>query len=196
MSKYSGSGWHFQSVRHSNARKYGHAGGKYALSIKEAWRYPFLIHTVKVNSKKYMKKTKKYDPEKVEDLMELWRKKGLIDDRREYDKEDLAKAYPELTKMEVDELYFRLQHYNAFSNKEMKTYVTEYIDDDAEMGDALWSNSPQVKQALNKFYKDVAKERGGKTINKLKRIAKKYKGTEKEIVDDLILYIEQSSDLI
>jgi hypothetical protein len=30
MAKYSGSGWHFQSVRHSNARKYGRAGGTYA----------------------------------------------------------------------------------------------------------------------------------------------------------------------
>jgi hypothetical protein len=29
MTKYSGSGWHKQSVRHSNARKYGRAGGKY-----------------------------------------------------------------------------------------------------------------------------------------------------------------------
>jgi hypothetical protein len=31
MSKYSGSGWHFQSLRHSRARKYGHAGGKYLI---------------------------------------------------------------------------------------------------------------------------------------------------------------------
>jgi hypothetical protein len=29
MSKYSGSGWHYQSVRHSRARKYGKAGGTY-----------------------------------------------------------------------------------------------------------------------------------------------------------------------
>jgi len=29
MAKYSGSGWHKQSVRHSNARKYGKAGGRY-----------------------------------------------------------------------------------------------------------------------------------------------------------------------
>jgi len=27
--KYSGSGWHRQSIRHSNARKYGKAGGTY-----------------------------------------------------------------------------------------------------------------------------------------------------------------------
>jgi hypothetical protein len=30
MAKYSCSGWHKQSVRHSNARKYGRAGGKYS----------------------------------------------------------------------------------------------------------------------------------------------------------------------
>lgn len=30
MARYNGSGWHFQSVRHSNARKTGRAGGDYA----------------------------------------------------------------------------------------------------------------------------------------------------------------------
>lgn len=30
MARYSGSGWHNQSIRHSNARKYGKAGGRYA----------------------------------------------------------------------------------------------------------------------------------------------------------------------
>ena len=29
MARYSGSGWHKQSIRHSNARKYGKAGGTY-----------------------------------------------------------------------------------------------------------------------------------------------------------------------
>lgn len=33
MAKYSGKGWHFQSTRHSNARKYGKAGGKYRTPI-------------------------------------------------------------------------------------------------------------------------------------------------------------------
>lgn len=36
MAKYSGSGWHFQHTRHSNARKYGKAGGTYAsMSVPE-----------------------------------------------------------------------------------------------------------------------------------------------------------------
>ena len=30
MARYSGMGWHNQSIRHSNARKYGRAGGKYS----------------------------------------------------------------------------------------------------------------------------------------------------------------------
>lgn len=29
MARYNGSGWHRQSIRHSNARKYGKAGGTY-----------------------------------------------------------------------------------------------------------------------------------------------------------------------
>jgi hypothetical protein len=33
MAKYNGSGWHLQSIRHSNARKYGKAGGKYATKL-------------------------------------------------------------------------------------------------------------------------------------------------------------------
>ena len=37
MSKYSGKGWHFQSTRHSNARKYGKAGGKYSVGDKVFW---------------------------------------------------------------------------------------------------------------------------------------------------------------
>jgi len=35
MTKYSGQGWHFQHTRHSNARKYGRAGGSYAKSRVE-----------------------------------------------------------------------------------------------------------------------------------------------------------------
>jgi hypothetical protein len=35
MAKYNGSGWHFQHTRHSNARKYGKAGGTYVLRKKK-----------------------------------------------------------------------------------------------------------------------------------------------------------------
>jgi len=37
MAKYNGSGWHFQSIRHSNARKYGKAGGTYAVYKKDKY---------------------------------------------------------------------------------------------------------------------------------------------------------------
>jgi len=33
MTRYKGSGWHYQHIRHSNARKYGKAGGQYATHI-------------------------------------------------------------------------------------------------------------------------------------------------------------------
>jgi len=35
MARYSGSGWHLQHTRHSNARKYGKAGGTYVLRKKK-----------------------------------------------------------------------------------------------------------------------------------------------------------------
>lgn len=51
--RYNGSGWHRQSVRHSNARKYGRAGGKYLTyqdkknikNFKEIARKNHLYHT-------------------------------------------------------------------------------------------------------------------------------------------------------
>jgi hypothetical protein len=33
MARYSGSGWHNQSIRHSKARKYGKAGGRYLVAV-------------------------------------------------------------------------------------------------------------------------------------------------------------------
>ena len=39
MTRYSGKGWHFQHVRHSNARKYGKAGGTYSQIV---WKKPSL----------------------------------------------------------------------------------------------------------------------------------------------------------
>jgi hypothetical protein len=44
MTKYLGMGWHFQSVRHSKARKYGKAGGTYATSHKRL-KTKFPSHT-------------------------------------------------------------------------------------------------------------------------------------------------------
>jgi hypothetical protein len=49
MAKYSGSGWHHQSVRHSNARKYGRAGGQYA----RKW---ISINNTKIKGKRWITK--------------------------------------------------------------------------------------------------------------------------------------------
>ena len=46
MTKYSGRGWYRQSIRHSNARKYGRAGGKYS----DNWRYPKDLFSNKRNN--------------------------------------------------------------------------------------------------------------------------------------------------
>jgi hypothetical protein len=50
MAKYSGSGWHFQHTRHSNARKYGKAGGRYSIVVKNLrWHKGSLAHSKNVN---------------------------------------------------------------------------------------------------------------------------------------------------
>ena len=59
MTKYSGSGWHRQSIRHSNARKYGKAGGKYKnqyelTTTKNQMDMPYpLFANNKIEAKKY-----------------------------------------------------------------------------------------------------------------------------------------------
>jgi hypothetical protein len=68
MAKYSGSGWHFQYTRHSNARKYGKAGGKYAegkhFHIDTDFEGRRLVDQVEVFSKpkKFDKKVLVYSP--------------------------------------------------------------------------------------------------------------------------------------
>lgn len=42
MAKYSGSGWHFQRKRHSDARKYGRAGGSYVQNYSKVDKRKFL----------------------------------------------------------------------------------------------------------------------------------------------------------
>jgi len=49
MAKYNGMGWHNQSIRHSNARKYGHAGGKYK-TYAVTYNMGFLTYEVKAKS--------------------------------------------------------------------------------------------------------------------------------------------------
>jgi hypothetical protein len=51
MTKYSGSGWHFQSERHSKAKRTGHAGGYYAV-MKNSNMTAKIIKTDKIPTKK------------------------------------------------------------------------------------------------------------------------------------------------
>lgn len=51
------------------------------------------------------KKEKKVDLKKVWKLYKSLKKEDLLDDRKEYDVEDLKKAYPELSNSEAKLLY-------------------------------------------------------------------------------------------
>lgn len=51
MARYNGMGWHNQSIRHSNARKYGKAGGYYAVMRNSDWSAK-IIKTNKIPTKK------------------------------------------------------------------------------------------------------------------------------------------------
>jgi len=46
---------------------------------------------------------------KVTSLYNTFKRKGLLEDRSEYDTDDLKKAYPELSDKEAKLLYLRLQ---------------------------------------------------------------------------------------
>jgi hypothetical protein len=65
MTRYSGKGWHFQHVRHSNAKKYGKAGGKYAGNF--GWRYPKNVFIDEKKLKENLEKIPRKD--KIDFLM-------------------------------------------------------------------------------------------------------------------------------
>lgn len=83
MSKYSGSGWHFQHTRHSNARKYGKAGGTY-LGLKKGtkinYEYPL--------NKRIMVKEKIIVGKGIVDT-----KYKIIPEKKHYGKSELKEAY-------------------------------------------------------------------------------------------------------
>jgi len=47
--------------------------------------------------------------DRVDELIRLFKEEGVLEDRKEYDIEDLTSAYPELTRKEAEELYRRLR---------------------------------------------------------------------------------------
>ena len=48
---------------------------------------------------------------KVDRLFNSFKKEDLLEDRAEYDKEDLQSAYPELNEKEVKLLHLKIQHW-------------------------------------------------------------------------------------
>lgn len=56
----------------------------------------------------------------VEKLFNSFKKEDLLEDRIEYDEEDLQLAYPELNKKEVKLLYLKLQKWKYSKTKEKK----------------------------------------------------------------------------
>ena len=47
----------------------------------------------------------------VEKVFNSFRKNDLLEDRAEYDEEDLQSAYPQLNEKEVKLLYLKIQHW-------------------------------------------------------------------------------------
>ena len=56
----------------------------------------------------------------VEKVFNSFRKNDLLEDRAEYDEEDLQLAYPELNKKEVKLLHLKLQKWKYSKIKEKK----------------------------------------------------------------------------
>ena len=58
---------------------------------------------------------------KVDKLFNSFKREDLLEDRSEYDKEDLQLAYPELNKKEAKLLYLKLQKWKYSKAKKKKS---------------------------------------------------------------------------
>ena len=56
-------------------------------------------------------KKQKVRKKEVERVFNSFKKEDLLEDRTEYDKEDLQSAYPELNEKEIKLLYLKIQHW-------------------------------------------------------------------------------------
>lgn len=138
MAKYNGSGWHFQTIRHSNARKYGKAGGKYSTQMnithsetKSLPRYKQLpIYNYDEASKELKEKIlNNYRDINVVDV-DWWDFDGLFDPttedfkklgrrfKHEYD-EDTKKGYSTLNNFKIES--FDLDRENYLQIKDIDT---------------------------------------------------------------------------
>lgn len=79
--------------------------------------------------------------ERLDAMMSDFKKNDVLDDRREYDAQDLQKAYPELSKIEATALYDQIQDTVTFTRMKVaigekghdvriKNYITEMNDAD------------------------------------------------------------------
>lgn len=99
MARYSGSGWHFQSVRHSNARKYGKAGGKYA-----GWRT--------------MTSAQRHNA-KIDRIMENWHQQ--LKEKDNISQQKYNKSYDKLSneeKHKIDYKHAEKKHYGVALTKD------------------------------------------------------------------------------
>jgi hypothetical protein len=85
MAKYSGSGWHRQSTRHSNARKYGRAGGTYS-----GWRT--------------MTSAQRHNA-KLDRIMENWHQQ--LKEKDNLSKQEYNKPYDELSNKEKHKIDYK-----------------------------------------------------------------------------------------
>ena len=94
MAKYNGMGWHNQSIRHSNARKYGKAGGKYASSIFQRMtpREMTLVSEFRMgvihptySKEQYEKMLKKagYNDKQIKGMMKKWGYEDILWTKKE-----------------------------------------------------------------------------------------------------------------
>ena len=74
----------------------------------------------------------------AEDLFQMFKDEDLVDDRREYDEEDLMSTYPGLSKEEAEKLVSKLQNINEESVRMFK------------------SDNPEGDQLVLRFLKGIA----------------------------------------
>lgn len=75
----------------------------------------FCYFMIKVKRQQVRKK-------KVEDLFNSFKKEDLLEDRVEYDEEDLQLAYPQLNKKEIKLLYLKLQKWKYSKGKRKNSF--------------------------------------------------------------------------
>jgi hypothetical protein len=66
---------------------------------------------------------------RVDKLFDSFLKEDLLEDRSEYDEEDLQLAYPKLNKKEVKLLYLKIQKWKYSKEKKKRPNKIKIVDD-------------------------------------------------------------------